>query len=72
VRIVHSSKLAFFPIRNMWSPANMASLPTPNDLKNAKEAIIDTEIQLGDAISMLQEAQRRINFLKKDLLERKA
>ena len=67
-----SSKVVPAVIDYMWSPADIAAFPTPDDLTRAKSAIQDTEARLQTAISELVEAQRRVTSLERDLSERKA
>jgi hypothetical protein len=56
---------------NMWSPANISALPTPEELKTVKEVIDFLERDLENAIESLAQAQLRVEMLRKELEERK-
>jgi hypothetical protein len=56
----------------MWSPADKSALPTPEELKKAKEVINSVQRDLESAMQSLAQAQLRVQIVKKDLEERKA
>lgn len=56
----------------MWQPANTAALPSLEDFKHAKKAIVELEGVLKDALVALEQAQLRVQALTRDLEERKA
>jgi hypothetical protein len=56
----------------MWSPADNSALPTPEELKKAKEVIDIVQRDLESAMELLAQTQRRVEILRKDLEEQKA
>jgi hypothetical protein len=55
----------------LWSPVDKNALPSPVDMKHAKETIATLEDALKDAFDLVKSTKLHIAKMEKDLMERK-
>ena len=56
----------------MWTPADKYAVPSADDRFKAEEAILELKVEIANAVAKLAAAQRRLDDLNKELLEREA
>jgi hypothetical protein len=55
----------------LWSPEDKNALPSPEDMKHAKEVIVTLQRRIKDGFALVRRTRLRLAEMKKELAERK-